>query len=322
MAHRATLLLVVLALLAAGCGSGDGGSERAAGEAAWAIQGEEGRLVTQVMDEEGTARRSVAPTAGTDDQTNPDWSPDGERLTFALTGEDGKDDLWVVGVDGTGARLLYDCTGGCDYIDDPAWSPDAATIAVCEPRATGQTTHRGSLLGIDVQTGGAKVLFAPTAQRDFCAGPRWSPDGKRVVLELAHRDGLGLTSGVTGVTLAVVDLATDPPTVHDLTDPRLFAATADWSAAINTIVYSARVRPGVDRPDLYTIDPEGSAAHRLTTLAADNVAATEPGFARDGRSVVFVADATPVLRRVDLESGEVTTAFAPGTTGNHPRARP
>ena len=43
------------------------------------------------------------------DQTNPDWSPDGERFVFAMN--DGKrDDLWVADADGSDAHMLLDCT--------------------------------------------------------------------------------------------------------------------------------------------------------------------------------------------------------------------
>ena len=190
-----------------GCGSTDATGTAAwpDGEPAWALQGDDGRAFVQVMAADGSGLRTLAPSLQ-GSQTNPDWSPDGGRVTFGMTDAGGKDDLWVVDVDGSNARRVYDCTGACDYIDDAAWSPDGETIAVCHLSDTGKNGHvgTGALIAVDVRTGAAKPLLA-LSPLDFCSGPRWSPDGSRIVLELVHRGGINLASSeVVGVTLAVL----------------------------------------------------------------------------------------------------------------------
>jgi Tol biopolymer transport system component len=110
--------------------------------------------------------------------------------------------------------------------------------------------------------------------------------------------------------------------VRSLTDPALFAATADWSRDGELIVYSALPKAGGEAPDLFTIAPDGSDIRRRTTLADGGGSAQEPTFDLDGSSVVFVADGAAPLSRVDLDSGVVSTAFAADTAGNHPRPRP
>ena len=275
------------------------------------------------MAADGSGLRTLTPSLHRS-QTNPDWSPDGGRVTFAMTDAGGKDDLWVVDVDGSNARRVYDCAGACNYVDDPAWSPDGQTIAVCQLSAEGKNYHvgTGTLIAVDVRTGDAKPLLALNPL-DLCAGPRWSPDGTRIVLELVHRDSISLaTSEMVGVTLAVLDVTTSERRPRALTDPKLFAATADWSPDGKTIVYAALPEPTATNTDIYAIDPEGGDPKRLTTLADEGSAAEEPSFDADGRSVVFVSSATSGLARVETGGGDVAPAFSKGASGHHPRARP
>ena len=318
--------LVALAVLAgAGCADAREGAAAAAvasptSEPAWAIQGHgPGGAIIEVVAADGSGRVPVAAGVPGADQTNPDWSPDGRALTF-VTGEGGQDDLWTVGVDGTGARRVYDCAGRCDYVDDPAWAPAGASIAVCEMRTSGKR-HLGSLVSVDVATGTPTTL-ATFAPKDFCAGPRWSPDGRSVVLEVVHRDGTGPQSEVTGVTLSRIDLTRKHPAVVGLTDPALFAATADWNDAGDLIVYSALATPDAAGPELFTIRPDGTDRRRLTSVVAGGGTAEEPSFDRDGTGVVFVHGGQPELARVDLATRTVAPAFATGVAARQPARAP
>ncbi len=295
-------------------------AEPASGEPAWVLQGFDGRrTVIDVVAEDGTGRHTLTENLPGSFQTNPDWSPDGSQLTFVVTGADGRDDLWVVDADGTDARMVFDCEDSCDMLDDPAWSPDGEVIAACKFTATTEG-HFGTLVAVDVESGTESVLFTPEGT-EFCAGPRWSPDGTQIVLELVHRLGVELEFDYSGVTLTIVDLETDPPTLTPLTDPALFAATADWSRSTDLIVYSGRLDADTEENDLFTVSPEGGEPTRLTRLAEAGGSAFEPSFDSDGRTVVFVhGDGS--LWRVDPATGEVGPAFTDRVSGNHPRSRP
>jgi Tol biopolymer transport system component len=218
-----------------------------------------------------------------------------------------RDDLWITNVDGTDPRKIFDCEGVCDYVDDPAWSPDGGSVAVCIMTAAGNE-HLGALVSVDVATTETTTLYTPDRKETFCAGPRWSPDGRRIVLELVDRNDTILDGDVIGVTLTVIDLSTDPVTTLPLTDPVLFAATADWNRDGDLIVYSALAEPGSEGSDLYTIAPDGSGLQRRTFLSDQQGSATEPSFDIDGTTVVFVSKG--VLSRLDLSTNEVTSAFA------------
>ena len=281
-------------------------------DAEWVIQ-QDAVVVVIGPDGEG----SFSPTAENSgfDETNPDWSPDGQQISYLVA--EGRADLWVVGVAGDGARKVYDCENPCDYLDDPAWAPDGASIAACKMTDSGDG-HLGSLVGIDVETG-AETTLATFAPEDFCGSPRWSPDGAEISFELAHRAGTSLFDEPVGVTLSIVNLSTDPPAIRPLTDPTLFASWGDWNPAGDLIVYAALPTPDASAAELFTIRPDGSDLRQLTNLAAEDGSATEPTFDLDGSSVVFVDGS---LRRVDLATSTVTNAFSTEVVGDHPSPRP
>lgn len=181
--------------------------------------------------------------------------------------------------------------------------------------------HLGSLVSIDAVTGDKSTL-ATLEPKDFCSGARWSPDGRMLVMEVVHRDGTTLESNVIGVTLSTVDTSVTPPTLVALTDPALFAATADWNDAGDLIVYSALASSDAAGPELFTIKPDGSGLTQLTSVVSGGGTAEEPSFNQDGTAVVFVDRSAPGLVSVNLATGTVTPAFAKSTVARHPRVRP
>ena len=336
--NNAAILALGVALLVGGCsGSDDGASAGTAAEPeltastsaaatattapvpsfdpVWALQANATIVLT---DADGAATFSPTDGVGAGDQNNPDWSPDGTRLTFTVG--DGRDDLWVVDADGENAQVLADCASPCVYYDDPTWSPDGQSIAACKLLEVGDNAV-ASLVSVDVNSGAETSLagFDPT---EFCAGPRFAPDGTALVLEVVARDGLPMSSAIIGVTLTVLDLASSPPTELALTDPALFAATADWNRTGELIVYSALPTADATSNDLFTIRPDGSDPQRLTTLADNGGNAVQPSFDPSGSSVVFVDASAQQLKRVDLANGAITPAFPSDFFGDHPRARP
>ena len=240
---------------------------------------------------DGTGRHSPTRDLPGSHQTNPDWSPDGERLTFIVTEVDGTEDLWVADVDGTDAERVVDCQNPCLVIDDPSWSPDGRSIVYS--RTIGGSGTSDNTLEVFHPDGADMTMLLGGDPTLFYAGARWSPDSQRLVLEVVQKAGPEADAEITGVTLSVVDLATTPPTVTAITDPALFAATADWSPKGDLIVYSSLPASDDQAPDLFTIHPDGSGLTRITNLAATGGSAAEPTFTPDSTRIVFVAQLTP-----------------------------
>ena len=257
-------------------------------------------------------------------QMNPDWSPDGTQVTFTV--DDGeREDLWIAGADGSGARKLLDCVGACRWYDDASWSPDGSSIVVSRTVARG-SAGLGSLEVVDVATGEESVVIAPRA-RTFTSGARWSPDGTEIVFESVHKSGPGLDAEVDGVSLRIVEPASGkvgPP----LTASDLFAATADWSPDGTTIVYSGLATPDAEQPDLFAIPSAGGRPRRVTTLADSGGYAAEPTWRADSVHLVFSGRLPG-----SFVSGELLTVAADGSSepvrlgatslvGRHPRVEP
>ena len=66
---------------------------------------------------DGTAQRRVTENRGQD--SDPDWSPDGEWLAF-VSGRDGNDEIYIMKIDGSDVRQLTD-NGAQNW--SPAWQP-------------------------------------------------------------------------------------------------------------------------------------------------------------------------------------------------------
>ncbi|PKH41909.1 WD40-like Beta Propeller Repeat [Nocardioides alpinus] len=256
-------------------------------------------------------------------QMNPDWSPDGSQIVFAVN--DGtRDDLWVSGADGSAPHLLLDCAGACRYLDDPSWSPDGASIVYSRTVARGRTGH-GSLEEVDVATGEVSVILAPRV-RTFTAGARWSPDGSRIVFESVHKAGPGVEAEVDGVSLRIADREARRAGPA-LTEPDLFAATADWSPDGTTIVYSALAQPDAGNPDLFVIPAAGGEPRQVTTLADAGGYAVEPTWRADSTRIVFSgklpgAFEEGVLLTVSADGSAVEELGASTIVGRHPRVEP
>lgn len=258
------------------------------------------------------------------DQTNPEWSPDGSQVLLAVN--DGRrDDLWVAAADGTGARVLLDCEGPCRWLDDPSWSPDGSSIVYSRTVARGRTGW-GSLEQVDVKTGEVSVIV-PARLRSFTSGARWSPDGAHVVFESVHKASPGLEAEVDRVSLRIVEIATGQ-VGPELTEPDLFAVTADWSPDGSTIVYSALAQPGSEAPDLFVLPATGGEPRRVTTLSDRGGYAEEPTWRADSNRIVFSGKLPDsyqagVLLTVPAD-GEIEPEQLgdPLIIGRHPRVEP
>ena len=305
--RAATTVAAVLALV--GCSAPDDATSLSDAPA------QQGRVLFQGMG----AEHLLVATAGLDgsdvtfplehlpggNQMNPDWSPDGSQVVFTV--DDGqREDLWIAGVDGSGARKLLDCVRECRWYDDASWSPDGSSIVVSLTVARGRA-GLGSLEVVDVVTGEESVLVAPRA-RTFTSGARWSPD-------------------VDGVTLRIVEVGSGK-VGPALTAPDLFAATADWSPDGSTIVYSGLATPDAEQPDLFVVPASGGSPRRVTTLADSGGYAAEPTWREDSAHLVF-SGRLPGSFQSDLlltvasdGASEPAELGVTSLIGRHPRVEP
>lgn len=266
-------------------------------------------------------------------QVHPDWSPDGTRIAFAADdpvvapGAEFTRDLWVGDADGANARRVFDCVAPCFVSDDPAWSPDGRTLAF----VTWGGSNPATLSLLDLEAGSVTTIVSeqgPTPNGFLW--PRWSPDGRRIVLEHQTWTG-GADDHIVDSVIGIVDLDAKTPAFTPLTTPEMWATYPDWHPTRDLIVFSTRPwRELDDGPsNLNTITPDGTGLAALTDFGPGETRAVQPTWLPDGSGVIFTAvepfgAADPTMMAViDADGSGLRPATAFGRLfGTHARLRP
>lgn len=267
------------------------------------------------------------------------WSPDGRRLAYARQGA--RQEIRVVGVDGTGNRLLLETEIPYAGLD---WSPDGTQLAYASFEESDRT-HQIRL--VDLADGSVRELTAitETLAREFL--PAFSPDGEQVAfvrsrrgaahLYVASRDGesvrklAGLFGRVTGLdwlpggralvlthmpedygVMQRVDL--DDGSIEDVPVRSSSASAPSVSPASGRLVFA----DGVERLGIWTIDPATGEALPSPDLNSTRLDGA-PAWSHDGRRLALVSTRSgrpevwlrdgpeePLRRLTHFEGPEVT----------------
>ena len=207
----------------------------------------------------------------------PAWTPDGRIVAFTLkdfpppAGEDDPpppSELYAIAPDGTGeVRLTTDAT----IQTDPDVSPADGTIAFTQWQAVeGEPGVFDLGIGALGAAGGATATLAPFSPRRDAFNPNWSPDGRRIVFEVASASPHGSDGPDSRQSdLAVMDA--DGSGVARLTRTRALESTPVWSPDGRWIAFASdrhvargpRERNGADF-ELYVMRADGTQVRRLT----------------------------------------------------------
>jgi Tol biopolymer transport system component len=205
--------------------------------------------------------------------------------------------LWLIGADGSDPRRLEiaACRQVCDY---PAFAPhgDELAFSVIEPEDGRDGPIAGRIEVLDLATLKTRRL-ARTTFPDVLDRPRWSPDGRSLVIGIDRFDH---RYSETGSSIAILPIAGGDP--DRLTDPDDYAYQPDWSPdgdlvySVETLAYRLDADPLAGAWDLHLVsrtaaspdrDPRGRwgpplAAVLDTRRLADHRDPRRPGLA-DGR---------------------------------------
>jgi serine/threonine protein kinase/Tol biopolymer transport system component len=209
------------------------------------------RRALWTMPIDDAARAPVLLSEAATGDSDPAWSPKGDRLAFSST-RSGDRNIWTAKVDGSDARQI---TTGEAIDDRPQWSPDGSRIAFVSSRGG----ERG-VWTVDADGGtprrvvAAKVLNALT----------WSPDGREILFSTPDGDAPALFRvGIDGGTPTRIPTPTA-------------ASSPAWSPVNDVIAYVATVRaagsaPGRTWPAFTRPSGEQIAAPEKPTLANGTV---------------------------------------------------
>ncbi len=178
----------------------------------------------------------------------PTWSPDGTRIAFDRA-QNGRDDLYVVNVDGGGLHRL---TNGA-YDEDAAWSPDGARIAFDGLDRAGNN----EIFVVNVDGSDRRQLTASASF--YNEAPAWSPDGQHIAF-----GRLRLPFGAYHVWVMKADGTGD----RALTSGPWNQEAPAWSPDGRSIAYSSD--EGY-RQNIWVMNAAGTSRTQLTHGAGFNI---------------------------------------------------
>jgi TolB protein len=231
-----------------------------------------------VINPDGTGERQVThPPAGSVDARfgPPSFAPDGSKLLFTRSSRRGNDALWTVDLaSGRERRLIADRKRGSDH---GVYSPDGRRIAFA--RIEGPPKHNDLRVSLDVMAtaGGRPRRLVDLDYKGDLGRITWAPDSKRLVYEVASRQGHALF-----VIPARGGRAHRIGRWHRDTEFN----TLDWSPDGSRLLIQLTPLDSSFGGDYSTIRPDGTDLERLTHFGAK----ATTGAARwspDGASIAF-----------------------------------
>jgi TolB protein len=201
----------------------------------------------QVVRRDGTGRRTLVPSP--DRETDPQWSPDGTRISYVRLAEADEQDwrkswIWTVRPDGSDAKRLV-------LGNNARWSPDGKRLVFSAPTARSD----GDLFVINADGTGLHRLLA-TPQLEWPTD--WSPNGRKILFTRQL---------FSGGFMDVYVMNADGTKVRRLTHARYDDVGGTWSPDGKRIVFtSQRFRLS----HLFVMRADGRGERQLTRRNAED----------------------------------------------------
>ena len=229
--------------------------------------------------------------------TQPSVSPDGLTVAFRSDRLGSRhEQVYAVGIDGTGVRRVSRDAGSTVFSSQPGWSPGGTRIVFRSNRDTPSVrigdVYSMALQGADVR----RRVDSPATDERY---PTLSPDGTRLLFTSDR-------GGTFGIYVANAD-GSDPRLLFD--GPLQDSAPA-WSPDGTQIAFETFSVANVDG-DVYVMDADPDTADAPRPLVLDPAHDEGPAWSPDGGSVAFTStrdgDSDTWVARADGSAPAVLT---------------
>lgn len=243
----------------------------------------------------------------------PNWSPDGTRLSALRVSQPGD----MGGYRGT--PVIIDKSTGAEtpvgpdtwYMQSPAWAPDGSAVAlICVSSTSQQLQPDGTIIESTIDCGGdglqvvslldgsARVLVPWSNDSTYYYSPSWSPDGQRIVMYSASGsecDGYSLFDVATGARTNCFALPL-AASIGGGCGGNAESGASDWSPDGRTLAYHWQFRTGQNGVAL--VDVATGDRRLIQTTGASSIS-----FSGDGAHLTF--EASGYIWTADSDSSDV-----------------
>jgi TolB protein len=222
------------------------------------------------------------------DPSTPVWSPDGQRIAFAMRPADATNDeeseIYVMRRDGTAVQRLTAIAGDDSH---PHWSADGKRIFFNSPRATPDPKASWGSQWHDIYSMAADGgdVRRHTDCRTVCTYPVPSPDGRFIAFrKIVESPGLswGLEPGARNSEVFVTAINGSAST--NVSNNGAFDGWPMWSPNGRWLVFASNRDKVASTGQIYAVRPDGSDLRRLTM---DRMSRAQPSFSSDGKTLFF-----------------------------------
>ena len=227
-----------------------------------------------MVEPDGTHAQQITHVDG--DALNPDWSPDGRRLTFELhLAHDAGVQIAFVDADGGDLRVLPLAQPGC-LEGNPAFTADGRRVVYVQVCQTGVALYSRAVDG-----SGEPQRITPPGP-DGYDEPNPSPDG-RLLSYIRVENGVEFQQALTVSTI-------DGSAPRDLLPPaKDVAVKTDWSPDSESIVVTTdadQIGTAPLEANVATVDVDSGDVRYLTSYKGGELGAFAGSYSPDGRSIV------------------------------------
>ena len=261
-------------------------SAHAEGRIAYVSKRGEGSFDVYVMNPDGSGMMRV--TSGPVSDAYPNWSPDGNRITFSR----GIGDIYRINPDGSNeTRLTGSEESGFSGALASPWSPDGNRIlfgfgdgVIASGNLVGGDYDRSRLYVMNADgSDQTPVPFDPATEvtGGFAGLPAWSPDGNRIAFTIRRVKANGWEIGDSHIYVMDADGAN----VQLLTEGEGYYGNPAWSPDGSRIAFDAIYTLGVSTP-IRVINADGTNERPVTDGESRD---THPTWSPDGRRIAFAS---------------------------------